>query len=177
MLALGACSHSASATHVVPKQLPPASASIALVKARQQVKNGDGCPASFLPSEAATNWCYLAGSPLLKPNDVVARTVFRDQNQQAWAIMLSLRPEAAKRFHALSETHAATDAAIIVDGTVVATVPASTAGGVDSPATPFWTVSGLGTEAQVRRVARSFGGAEVADLAHMPPLPKPSPQG
>jgi len=176
-LALGACSHSASATHAAQEQLPPASASMALVEARQQVKHGHPCPTNFLPSEGPGDWCYQAGKSLLRPDDVVAKTVFRDRNHQSWAIMLSLRPDAAKRFAALSGSHSGSDTAIVVDGTVIASIPAPSTSGVDSPATPFWTLNGLGTEAQVRRVARSFGGVEVANLADMPPTPKPIAQG
>jgi hypothetical protein len=167
-VAFGGCAHSTAAR---PPRAPllPASASMVQVEARQQVIHGRPCPPTFLPSELPGDWCYRIGAVLLRPADVAEKSVLLDPDRVRWVINISLRPAAAKRFAAFSNAHAGQDSAIVVSGSVVATLPVSTVDGGGFPVHD-WTLDGPWTEQQARRIERSLGGNDITNsLVTLPP--------
>lgn len=172
-VAFGACTHS---TAIRPPLAPlaPASASIVQVESRQQVIHGRQCPPTFLPSELPGDWCYGIGEVILRPADVVEKSVLLDRDLVRWVINISLRPVAAKHFVAFSNAHAGQDSAIVVGASVVARLPVSAVDGAGFPVHD-WTLDGRWTEQQARRIERSLGGTDITST--LVTLPPPVTQG
>jgi hypothetical protein len=161
------CAHSNAGVRALPP-LAPASATIAAIDASQQVVHGQPCPAGFISSELPGDWCYRLGETILRPTDFVGKSVYLDPNQVRWVIAISLRSEAAKRFVTFDNTHDDHNLAIVVAGSVVATLPVNRS---LTPASQFWTLDGPWTEQQARRIGGALGGVASANPAGMPPKP------
>jgi hypothetical protein len=156
---LGACAHSASTAHVLPP-LAPASASMVLVEARQQVIHGHPCPDGFLQSELPGDWCYRIGEVVIGPADIETKAVIHNTNSMRWEIEMDLRPAGARRFDAFSIEHAGQDGAIVAGATVLAVIPLPK---IERFSTSHWTLNEAWTEQQTRRIERSLGGDDITN--------------